>query len=99
MKFKEFLRLPGGIKILFNKRNWVLEVGGESNRSYFACLDDLFDDLLDTRLSLEANKAKKLKNDIRQVLKMIRDSREIVRQDLRLLKAKKEAKAGRRKAF
>lgn len=86
MKFDQVLELPGNIKIFCNKLNWVLQVGGVNSRSYFPSLDDLCDELLEIRLRMKALKARKVKKDVRLIIKAVRDAREATRKDIDLIK-------------
>ncbi|MFC1627335.1 hypothetical protein ACFL18_02155 [Patescibacteria group bacterium] len=87
MNFKEILKLEGNIKILVNRRNWVLQQGSDNNRWYYPTLDYLCDDLLEIRLKTQVIKARKVKSDIRELIKAVRDTRGLVRKDLEAIQS------------
>ena len=92
MRLDKVLDLPGGIIIWFDKRNWVLEWGGKNNRWYYCSLDELCEGLLEIRLRVGASEARKIKGDVRNLLNMVRDVRELVGEDIvRVFKAGKKA--------
>lgn len=86
MKLQLISILPDKVKIYRDSRNWVLEVGGVNNRSYFPELDHLCDELLNLRLKATAAKSKQIKTDLRSLINAVEVAREAVRGDIEQLK-------------
>lgn len=81
MRFKTFLELPNNIAILCDRHNWVLENGDKNNRSYYPTLDELLDDLLETRITSNALSNETVEN-ISSIVDLIETTRIEVGEDI-----------------
>ena len=97
-ELRRFLELPGGLSVLVNRRNWVLDFGNKNERCYFPSLDLLLDEILEARLSMEAYQAKEVKSSVRDLIEVVAAAREATDNDIkRLAKAVQKADIKRKR--
>jgi len=95
MKYTLLLNLPGKTKILFNRRNWVVQRGSINNRTYFSSLEEVCDELFDERFRAKAHEVRRVKNFLRSIQKIAEEARQTAHNDLvSILKAVREREDG-----
>jgi len=82
MKLNQAIELRCKVKIFWDARNWVLQIGSVNNRFFYCELDDLFEDLLNSRLKSECVGIK----NIELVVNAVQDARAQVSNDIEVLK-------------